>query len=44
MANVLIEAGADLKAINIEKETALMVAERNNSDVYDVLQATLADN
>lgn len=44
MAKVLIEAGADLKAINIEKETALMVAERNNSDVYDVLQATLADN
>jgi ankyrin repeat protein len=44
IAKVLIEAGADLQAINMEKETALMVAERSNSDVYNVLQATLADN
>ena len=43
--SVKVKPGSEmLEAINIAKETALMVAERNNSGVYDVLQANLADN
>ena len=43
VAQVLIDAGADLLAVNLAKETALMVAERNDSNAYEVLRANFID-